>query len=75
MASRVGLRVNSMRAAGPGTMETSNRCTTGFEPGTSPTTAIGIVPTAPARSRPVESIEPSKRPPAMRHVIRAFGTG
>jgi hypothetical protein len=75
MASRAGFGDTATRAAGPGTIETSNRSTTGFTPGTIAIAVIGIVPTEPAVSFPVESTTPSKKPPAFRNTMRAFGTG
>jgi hypothetical protein len=59
-ARRVGRGVTATRAAGPGTIDTSNRSTTGFAPGTIAIAATGIVPTEPAESFPVVSTAPSK---------------
>ena len=75
MARRAGLGETATRAAGPGTIETSKRSTTGFAPGTIAIAVIGIVPTDPAVSFPVESTTPSKYPPALRNTTRTFDTG
>jgi hypothetical protein len=72
-ASFAGRGATATRAAGPGTIATSNRSTTGFSPGTIPIAVMGIVPTEPADSLPVESTAPSKYPPALRNTTRAFG--
>ncbi len=64
-----------MRAAGPATMRTSTRSTMGRCPGMIATTATGIVPVAPERTRPSESTSPSKRPPCPWKRTRTPSTG
>jgi hypothetical protein len=63
-----------MRAAGPGSIDTSTRSITGREPGTSAMTLTGSVPVAPALTRPDGSTPPSNQPPAWRKLTVAFGT-
>ena len=63
------------RAAGPGTMCTSTRSTTGLVPSTRAITLTASVPVEPELIRPVESTFPSNRPPAPKKRIVASGTG
>jgi hypothetical protein len=59
--SRDGVGLMAMRAAGPGTIRTSNCSTFGASPGMMPTTVMGSVPVDPDTSVPSSRICPSKR--------------
>jgi hypothetical protein len=63
------------RAAAPGNIFTSTRCTAGRVPVTLAITLTGMVPVDPDMTNPVESTRPSNRPPADWNRILAFSTG